>query len=187
MKNFLTLIAFAFITTTSFSQAKLPPVDASPLDMAYFPDNYPMLKIQDKVSEPITARVLYSRPQMNSRSIFGGLIPYNKVWRMGANEATEIEFFQQVKINHVKIKKGRYTLYAIPNADKWTFIINKENDTWGSFRYDEKKDLVRLDVPVQKQASPAESLSMFFEKSSGGFILSVLWEDVKASLPISLQ
>lgn len=78
-------------------------------------------------------------------------------------------------------------MYAIPNADKWTFIINKENDTWGSFRYDEKKDLVRMDVPVQKQTSTAESLSMFFEKSSSGFILSVLWEDVKASLPIILQ
>lgn len=187
MKNVLTLLVLSFCSATAFAQPKFPPLDASPLDVAYFPDNYPMLKTQDKTNDAMAARVIYSRPQKNNRVIFGDLIAYNKVWRLGANEATEIEFFRNVKINDVKIKKGRYTLYAIPNPDKWTFIINKELDTWGSFRYDEKKDIVRMDVPIQKLTAPAESLSLFFEKSNGGFILSAVWDDLKASLPIYLQ
>ena len=82
--------------------------------------------------------------------IFGDLLEFGKIWRLGANEATEIEFFQHVKINGTKIKKGRYTMYCIPNASTWTIIINKETDTWGSFKYNEKKDIVRAEVPVQK-------------------------------------
>lgn len=184
------IVAIVFLLTAGligFTQSKLPPVDKSPLDMAYYPDNYPVLKIQDKATEPLLARAIYSRPQKNGRVIFGELIEYDKVWRLGANEATEIEFFQNVKINNVKIKKGRYTLYAIPNPVKWTIILNKENDIWGSFRYDTKKDIMRMDVPVQKQEQNAESFSLLFEKISGGFNLSALWDDVKVSLPVYLQ
>ena len=67
-----------------------------------------------------------------------------------------------------KVKKGRYTLYCIPYADKWTIILNKETDTWGSFKYDEKKDVARIDVPVQKQTEVLESFVMAFEKSATG-------------------
>jgi Protein of unknown function (DUF2911) len=187
MRKIVVFVFFLITGLGAFCQSKMPAVDKSPLDIAYYPDNYPLLKIQDKTSEPMLARVLYSRPQKGGRVIFGGLIEYGKVWRLGANEATEIEFFQNVKINNVKIKKGRYTLYAIPNADKWTYIVNRENDTWGSFRYDQKKDLVRMDVPVQKQSETSESFSIVFEKINGGFNLSVLWDDVKATLPVYLQ
>ncbi|MFZ4769196.1 MAG: DUF2911 domain-containing protein [Ferruginibacter sp.] len=184
------IVAIVFLLTAGligFTQSKLPPMDKSPLDMAYYPDNYPVLKIQDKATEPLLARAIYSRPQKNGRVVFGELIEYGKVWRLGANEATEIEFFQNVKISNVKIKKGRYTLYAIPNPTKWTIVLNKENDTWGSFRYDPKKDIVRMDVPVEKQELKAESFSLLFEKINGGFNLSALWDDVKVSLPIYLQ
>jgi hypothetical protein len=187
MRIVLAVILFLSVSFSGLAQAKIPEVDKSPLDMAYFPDNYPLLKIQDKAAEPMLARVVYSRPQKNGRLIFGGLIEYGKVWRLGANEATEIEFFQNVKINNVKIKKGRYTLYAIPYETKWTFILNKENDTWGSFRYDEKKDILRMDVPVKKQTETAESFSMMFEKMNGGFLLNALWDNVKTSLPVYLQ
>ena len=153
MKKIVAIALLLMAGLIGFTQSKLPPVDKSALDMAYYPDNYPVLKIQDKATEPLLARVIYSRPQKNDRIIFGELIEYGKVWRLGANEATEIEFFQNIKINNVKIKKGRYTLYAIPNPAKWTIILNKENDIWGSFRYDPKKDIVRMDVPVEKQES----------------------------------
>ena len=171
----------------SNAQSKFPVVDKSPLDICYYPDNYPLLKIQGKATEPLMARIIYSRPQKNNRVIFGDLIEYNKVWRLGANEATEVEFYQNVRIGNTKIKKGRYTLYCIPFADKWTFIINKDTDTWGSFMYDAKKDIVRQDAPVQKAAEIAESLSFLFEKTSVGFSLSAAWDSVKVSLPIYLQ
>jgi hypothetical protein len=155
--------------------------------MCYYPNNYPVLKIQDKVTEPVVARVIYSRPQKNGRLIFGDLVEYGKVWRLGANEATEIEFFRSVKIGDKKVEKGRYTLYSIPAEDTWTIILNKDNDTWGAFKYDEQKDVLRTSVPVQKLNEEVEALAMTFEKSDSGCNLIIAWDNIKASLPISLK
>ena len=185
MKQLLLIVSVCFFAvSSSMAQTKLPPIDKSPMDMSYYPNNYPVLKIQDKATDPLIARVIYSRPQKNGRVIFGDLLEYGKVWRLGANEATEIEFYQNVKINNVKIKKGRYTLYCIPYADKWTIIVNKETDTWGSFKYDAKKDIVRIDVPVQKQTEMVEEFVMAFEKAAAGSNLVIAWEDVRVNLPI---
>jgi hypothetical protein len=185
MKHFLVFLFFICFSANSITaQTKFPPVDKSVMDMSYYPNGYPVLKIQDKVTDPLVARVIYSRPQKNGRVIFGDLLEYGKVWRLGANEATEIEFYQNVKINSTKIKKGRYTMYCIPYADKWTIIVNKETDTWGSFKYDTKKDLLRMDVLVQKQTEINESFAMVFEKASTGANLIVAWDNVKVVLPI---
>lgn len=152
--------------------------------MSYYPSGYPVLKIQDKATEPLVARVVYSRPQKNGRVIFGDLLEYGQVWRLGANEATEIEFFQPVKIGTARVKKGRYTLYCIPFADKWTIILNRDTDTWGSFKYDELKDVTRIDVPVQKQAESLEFFAMAFEKAVGGATLNIGWDNLRVSVPI---
>jgi len=177
------LISFSF----GFSQSsKLPEVDKSPMDVSYYPNNYPILKIQNKATEPLVARILYSRPQKQGRKIFGELVEYGKVWRLGANEATEIEFYKDVKIGGKKVLKGRYTLYAIVNEDVWTMILNKDTDTWGAFKYDSKKDMLRTDVPVQKTDEVVESMSMMFEKSATGISLIIAWEQVKVTLPITL-
>lgn len=183
MKQLLiAILCFSF--SGSMAQAVLPELDKSPMDISYYPNRYPVLKIQDKATEPLIARVLYSRPQKNGRVIFGELLEYGKVWRLGANEATEIEFFTDVKINDVKVKKGRYTLYGIPNEEKWTIIINKETDIWGSFKYDEKNDLLRIDLPVQKQTEVTEAFVMAFEKAATGANLIIAWDTIKLSLPI---
>jgi hypothetical protein len=186
MKKYIaSIFFFCAVVTTSSAQQKFPAVDKSPMDMSYYPNGYPLQKIQGKITESATCRVVYSRPQRNGRSIFGEVLEYGKVWRMGANEATEIEFFKTVHIGGKKVKKGRYTMYCIPYADKWTIIINKETDTWGSFTYDEKKDLLRTDVAVQKQTEIVESFSMMFEKSATGCSLLIAWDDEKVSLPIT--
>ena len=185
MKKFLLVsIIVCCICNLLNAQTKFPPVDKSPMDMSYYPNSYPVLKIQDKATEPLTARVTYSRPQKNGRSVFGELLPFGQVWRLGANEATEIEFYRPVKIGNTKIKKGRYTLYCIPYMDKWTLILNKDTDTWGSFKYDETKDIVRLDAPIQKQNDPLESFSIVFEKSGSGANLIVGWDTSVVSSPI---
>lgn len=155
--------------------------------MSYYPNNYPVLKIQDKATEPVLARVIYSRPQRNGRIIFGDLVEYGKVWRLGANEATEIEFYKDVKIDGKKITKGRYTLYAIPNPDSWTIILNKDVDTWGAFKYDAQKDILRTTVPVQKLNEPVEALAMTFDKTETGCDLVIAWENIELNLPISLK
>lgn len=161
-----------------------PPVDKSPMDMSYFPANYPVLKINDKVTEPLAARVVYSRPQKAGRTIYGGLVKYNEVWRLGANEATEIEFFRQVKIGGKKIEKGRYTLFAIVAEGNWTFILNRDTDTWGAFKYDQKKDVTRISVPSQTMETGIESLAMGFEKTVKGCNLVVSWDNLRAAMPV---
>jgi hypothetical protein len=161
MKLLISACCFLLASLAGYAQVKSIPLDKSPLDVCYFPDNYPMLKIQGKATDPLMARVIYSRPNKGDRQVFGELIAYGKLWRLGANEATEIEFFQNVKIGNDKVKKGRYTMYSIPEAGKWTVIFNKENDTWGSFGYDAKKDVAKITVPVQLAVHRAVLLTEF--------------------------
>jgi hypothetical protein len=181
------VLAFALLFGLKMAQAQSKPVsmDKSPMDMAYYPSDYPVLKIQDKAPGPLVARAIYSRPQKNGRKLFGDLVEYGKVWRLGANEATEIEFFQDVKIDNKKVKKGRYTMYALVDSDKWTIILNKETDTWGAFRYDSAKDVLRTSVPVEKQPDVTEAFSMEFEKVGKGAQLVINWDNVQVKLPFS--
>jgi hypothetical protein len=189
MKQVKTLVfLLIFCTSVSLAQFKLTSIDKSPMDMAYYPVNYPVLKIQNKVSEPLMARVIYSRPLKNGRSVFGELVEYGQIWRLGANEATEIELYKDVKCGtDTKLKKGRYTMYAIPYEDKWTIIFNKETDIWGAFQYDVKKDVLRIDVPAQKLPESAEAFTMQFEKDTTGINLAIMWDNVKALIPFNFQ
>lgn len=186
MKKLLGLIMiFQLVFINLMAQNGFPAIDKSPMDMAYFPVGYPVLKIQDKATDPLIARVIYSRPSRAGRTIFGGLVKNGEVWRLGANEATEIQFFQTVHIDGKKIKAGRYSLYAIVKDNAWTIILNKETDTWGSFKYDLKKDLLRVEVNTQKTDGLLENLSMIFEKTDTGCNLNIAWENTKVSLPVS--
>lgn len=185
LRNVALAVALLFSLEEALAQSKPASMDKSPMDMAYYPTDYPVLKIQDKASGPLVARVIYSRPQKNGRKLFGELVEYGKVWRMGANEATEIEFFQDVKIDNKKVKKGRYTMYALVDTDKWTIILNKETDTWGAFRYDSTKDVLRTTTPVEKQPDVAEAFSMEFEKAPKGARLLINWDDILVKLPIT--
>jgi hypothetical protein len=185
MKQLVILFLFLTFCFSAIAQTKLPPVDRSPMDMCYFPNGFPLNKINEDQQEPVLSRVIYSRPQKSGRTVFGDLVEYGKVWRLGANEATEIEFFNNVKIGSTKVKKGRYTMYCIPYADKWTLIINKDLDTWGSFKYNASKDLVRITVPTVKLTETVESFTMVFEKTTTGMGLVIAWDNVKATLPIT--
>jgi hypothetical protein len=180
---FITAVLFCTLAT---AQSLIPALDKSPMDLSSYPANYAGMRAQGKTVDPLVARVIYSRPQKNGRPIFGTLVEYNKVWRLGANENTEIEFFSDVKINDVKLKKGRYTLFAIPTADKWTIIVSKDLNNWGAYMYDMKNDLLRVDVPVQKTTDIAEVFYIYFDKAASGFTLNAGWDDVKVSLPISM-
>ena len=174
-------------SSTTTTAVKIPQLDKSPMDMAYYPDNYPVLKVKDKAIEPLVARVIYSRPQKEGRTIFGDLVEYGGVWRLGANEATEIELYKDVKIKDKKLAKGRYTLYAIPTETQWTIIFNKDTDIWGAFKYDEKKDVLRTPMPVQKNSTVAEAFSIQFSKSSSGADMMIAWDEAMVSKPFSFK
>jgi hypothetical protein len=117
-------IATLLTTGNAFSQ-DLPDLDKSPADIAYYP---PKIATDRDAAKTPSIKVVYSRPQKNGRVVFGQLEPFGKVWRAGANESTEIKFYKDVKFGGKDIKAGTYTLYAIPEKDKWTVIINSGLD-----------------------------------------------------------
>ncbi len=165
-------------------------IDKSPLDISYYPANYPTLKMNVGDTVNLIARLIYSRPQKNGRQIFGNepppkyVQPFGVYWRLGANEASEIEFFKPVLIKGQKILKGRYIIYCIPYENKWTIIFNSNLFSWG-LHPDVQKDIAKIDIPVSKTDQVAEFLSMVFEQSATGANLIIAWDDVKASLPVS--
>ena len=179
---FTVLILCSF---SCYAQQKPTDMDKSPMDMSYCPQNYPILKMNGKTNEQPVARIVYSRPQKAGREIFGNLVNYNQVWRLGANEATEIEFFRNVKIGGKTVAKGRYTMYAICTPDKWTIIFNSDKDVWG-LSYSEKKDVARVDVPVENAPVITENFTMFFDTlSKNSSSLNIWWDNVQVGLPIS--
>jgi hypothetical protein len=161
-----------------------PGLDKSPMDMCYYPIDYPKLKMSGNVSEPLIARLIYSRPQKNNRVIFGDLIKYGSTWRLGANEATEIEFFKDVNITGKRVQKGRYVIYCIPQPNNWTLVLNSDLYTWG-LKIDSTRDQYKFNIPVARTRFPYELFTMEFEKAAKGMQLNMEWDSLKASLPIT--
>lgn len=181
MKKMIFVLAFVLAGKLLTAQPKPADLDKSPMDVSYDPTNYPILKMQGKANAEPFARLIYSRPQKKGREIFGGEVKYNEVWRLGANEATELELFKNAVIGGKKIAKGRYTLYCIPTETKWTIIISNDNYKWGSFTYKNDKDVARIDVPVTKNSDITEALTMYFDNNK----LVMMWDYAKAEVPIS--
>jgi hypothetical protein len=153
-------------------------VDVSPMDMSYFPADYPKLKVKPLL--PV-ARVIYSRPHKQGRKIFGALLKYGEPWRLGANETTEIELFKPITIQNTTIGKGRYILYCIPYTDKWTIVFNSNLFSWG-LTLDSTKDLHRFTIPITKKNMSVEYFSMIFQPAQGGAELVMAWDDTEARL-----
>ena len=102
-------------------------------------------------------RIDYNRPGVKERIIWGGLVPYNKVWRAGANEATKFTFSTDVKINGKTLKAGSYSFFIIPSTEQWTLIFNKVADQWGAFEYNEAEDALRFEVTPEEGSMQAVS------------------------------
>ncbi len=130
--------------------------------------------------------VVYSRPGVKGRKIWGGLVPYGEVWRTGANEATSFVTTGEATIGGKKVPAGEYSLYTIPTETEWTVIISTEKGAWGSFSYDKAKDAAR--ITVKPAVAPSEEWMRFaFENltpSSGDLVLS--WEKLQISIPIAV-
>ena len=169
-------------TAQTVSNYTIP--DLSPMDMIYFPSDYPLKKMSGAVSTLPLARIIYSRPQKQGRNIFGELVKYNEPWRLGANEATELELFSTATIQNKVIKPGRYILYCIPEETKWTIVVNSNLYTWG-LKPDKEKNLFQFEVPVEKTNTIIEYFTMAFEGSGKNTDLLILWDDTKTKLPIS--
>ena len=184
MKRLSLIAILAMFTFVAEAQeAKFAPVDTSPADIVYFPLN--AAKVKDNSTPSI--KVVYSRPTKKGREIFGVLEQFGKVWRVGDNESAEIKFYKRVNIGGKSIKAGSYSLFAIPNQDKWTMIINRQTDRWGAFTYDQTKDVVRVDVPVKALDKPMESFAITFTTQSQGANLVMAWDRTLIELPITIK
>ena len=164
--------------------------DLSEMDMSWCPSNYPMQKMQGDTTQKLIARLIYSRPFKKGRSIFGtsndNLCIYGKPWRLGANEASEITFFEDVKIADKLVKKGTYILYCIPEKDSWTVILNTDLYTWG-LHINNLKDIFKTIVPTSKQVPTIENFTMVFSDTKSGADLVMAWDDVKVIMPIAFD
>ena len=132
----------------------------------------------------LLVRITYSRPQKKGHKIFGNSVPFGKLWRTGANEATEITLYEDILINGEKINSGTYTLYSILNEQNWEIIINKATNTWGAYNYDESLDVLRTTVPVKRTSASIENFSIHFKPTDMGTDLLIGWDNTFVEIPI---
>ena len=127
----------------------------------------------------------YSRPSLRGRKAVGGdLVPYGKVWRTGANEATMLTTEIDLNIGGATVPAGKYTLYTLPSETGWKLIINKQTGQWGTV-YDEKQDLVRVDMKTTQLSDPVEQFTILLEPHGDALAqLSLQWENTQASVPV---
>ena len=127
------------------------------------------------------ARVVYSQPMLRGRQMLGDQVPYGKVWRLGANEATEIFTTAQMTVGGQALPAGVYAIYAIPSADNWTLIFSNQLGQWGAYSYDQSQDALRVTVPVTKNDNPYEAFTTFFE--DGKMVMA--WGESRVEVPVS--
>ncbi len=181
MKKYLLFLSVFLITLFAQAQPKPVKLDKSPLDVAYYPVNFAHDR---KAGDEAIVKVYYSRPFKKNREVFGKLISYGKVWRVGANEAAEIKFFKDVKIGEETLKAGTYSLFAIPEKGKWTIIFSSDLDYWGAYRYKEENDVLRAEAEVMENSSSLENFTIAFEKEGEGAVMYFGWDKTLAKLPI---
>ena len=133
-----------------------------------------------------TVTVDYGRPSLKGRTMFGDRIPYGKVWRTGANKITDLTLSEPMTIEGKAVATGKYGLYSIPNADSFTFIINKDANAWGAYDYKEANDVIRLVVKTEKIPAKTETLTFeFVDLTPASAVLQMRWENTLARLTIA--
>ena len=147
--SFKNALAFALaISGLATAQAQLKTPAASPF--AYFKQTVGLTDVE----------IEHSRPSMKGREIFGELVPYGEVWRTGANQPTKLTFSDDVTLGGKSVPAGSYALYTIPGKSEWTLIVYSETDLWGSFGYDQSKDVARIVAKPQKLRTPVETFTI---------------------------
>jgi len=165
--------------------------DASPMDLVQYPNMSRLrnfVKAEELDANEPQVRVVYSRPQVKGRKIFGELLKFGEMWRVGANETTLITFYNDVTIAGKKVRRGTYGLFAKVNERNWEFIIHKNTQSWGNANHDEKDNVVSVIANVQNTPSSVEALSILLkENGTDQLDLIVAWENSMAKLPITLK
>ncbi len=173
MKHLLTALITLFVlgATTTTAQLKLPVLSPTSTVSQEFATS----KIE----------ITYSRPSMKGRVIFGDLVPYNQVWRTGANAATKVTFGEEVVIGGTTVKPGSYSLYTVPGRSEWEVIINTNTGNWGANGYDTKDDVVRFKVTPTTLTSPVETFTMGVGNITyNTCTIDLAWDRTHVSIPV---
>jgi hypothetical protein len=145
----------------------------------------PPAKAECKLTGGKTVTIDYGSPRTKGRKIFGELVPYGKVWRAGANEATTFVTNNDLTVGGTAVPAGNYTLFAIPDADKWTLIISKTTGEWGTNYSGPVADLARIEMKASKLPSSVENFTIAFEQGGSGCTLHMDWETTRASVSVA--
>ena len=129
-------------------------------------------------------KITYSQPEKAGREIFGKLVPYGKVWRTGANEATELTTTRNISLNGFLLKAGTYSIFTIPGPDKWTIIINSELGLWGAYNHNPRLDILKFQVPVAISSDIHERFTIAFAQRNDFADLSLMWDNVSVVIPV---
>jgi DUF2911 family protein len=166
------------ITVLAFCSLTLLATFACAQDKSKRPS--PPAQAQCKFSDGKSITVDYSSPRVNGRKIFGSLVPYGQVWRAGANEATTFVADTNLTVNGKDVPAGSYTIFTIPDKDKWTLIVSKKTGEWG-IPYPQGEDFLRTDMSVGKTPSAVENFTISFDQAGGNCKLQLSWENTMAS------
>lgn len=167
----LFLLAGTFRPAAAQQVVEPPEPRASPLSVAHA-----------TLDDGTYVKVIYSSPRKRGREIFGGLVPYGEVWRLGANEATEITTTSPLNFGGRTLEPGTYALFAIPGEDEWTIIVNRNLGQWGAYEYDEAADLMRFTVPAERISESYEAFTINFEEDTQD--LALMWDQTKVTIPV---
>jgi hypothetical protein len=133
------------------------------------------------------AKIDYNRPGVKGRTIWGELVPYNKVWRAGANEATTISFSSDVMIEGKSLPSGTYSFFVIPAKDEWTLIFNKVSEQWGAFEYNEAEDALRITVKPKTNGFQEWLTFSFTKTGDKSAIVNLEWEKLKVPFKVEVK
>lgn len=174
----LTFFSTALLFTAELSAQKFSGLDKSPADIAAYPASY---KEANKA-----VRVIYSRPQLKGRSL-SELAPSGKVWRTGANEATEITFYKAATVGGQEVKAGTYSMFTIPGENEWTIILNGNLNQWGAYSYDNAADLTRIKAKASTGSENLEAFSIAFNETDNGADMVMGWGTTRVAVPMTFE
>ena len=166
--------------------AVLAPTLASARTQLKLPQASPAASVSQAIG-PATVSIDYHRPSVRNRAIWGGLVPYGEVWRTGANEATKIQFSDAVRIDGHEVPAGTYSFFAIPTANSWTLILNKNAAQWGAFKYAAADDLLRFEVKTLAVPSQEWLRYSIEAKGENSATVQLAWEKVAVQFTIEVD
>lgn len=190
LKSFF--LALAVVFSVGLSAQEFADVDKSPLDVVYYPNRaaFRAFAKSDSAAAALQPqmRVIYSRPYKKGRDVWGGdLAPYGEPYRLGANETTEITFYQPVRIDKQLIPAGRYTISAIPNAKSWEVFFSLDVDGWGVYAYRPENNIASIAVPTFETDEVIENFSITLYRADSGMVhLKIGWDKTVVEVPMEV-